>query len=135
MGKNGAFGEPVVVKPGAIVYTLLRDIATATKIVKCAARFGLAVRNFDRAETVIENARSKMPFLIILDFEHCEAEAYKTLKEFRGNADFKSVPFVGFITKAGDAVKREAECAGCDRVYMKTEFDRELPNLMTRYAK
>ena len=135
MGKGGAFGEPVVVKPGAIVYALLRDMATAIKIVKCAAQFGLVARNFDKAEAVIESARSKKPFLIILDFEHCEAEAYKTLKEFQKNADLKSVPFVGFVTKSREAVKGEAERAGCDRVYMKTEFDRELPNLMTRYAK
>lgn len=129
------FFDPVLVKPGGMVYGLVRNLAVAAQITKCANRFGLQARHFDRTEKLIENVRGKKPFLIILDFENCEMEAYKTLKELRENADSKGIPLIGFVTQARVAVKKEAEDSGCDRVYMKTEFARELPGLMTRYAK
>lgn len=127
--------DPILVKPGGIVYGLVRDMAAAAQIVKCATRFGLKARNFDRAENLVGNVRAEKPFLVILDFEHCEVEAYKVLKELRENADSKGVPLVGFVTQSRAAVKGEAERAGCDRVYMKTEFGRQLPDFIMRYAK
>ena len=54
--------------------------------------------------------------------------------ELHKNADLKSVPVVGFVTQAKGMVKPEAEKAGCFRVNMKTEFGRELPDLIARYA-
>lgn len=124
-----------LVRTGSVVYGLVRDMTVAAQIVKCSGRFGLLARNFDKAEKVIDNARTEKPFLVILDLEHCEVESYKVLKEMRGNADSRGVPLIGFVTQSRVAVKGEAERAGCDRVYMKTEFIRELPNFMTRYAK
>ena len=127
--------EPALVRSGSIVYGLVRDMTIAVQIVKCANRFGLKARNFDKADKVLESVKAEKPFLVILDFEHCEAEAYKTLKELLENADSKNVPFIGFVDKSRAQVKEEAERAGCQRVYMKTEFGRELPNFMMRYAK
>jgi DNA-binding response OmpR family regulator len=127
--------EPIVAKPGAVVYALVKDMNVAVQVVKCASRFGLKARNFDKADKLLESASTEKPFLVVLDFEHCEAEAYKTLKNLRENADSKGVPLVGFVTQARSAVKSEAEAAGCDRVYFKTEFNRELPNFIMRYAK
>jgi ribosomal protein S2 len=122
------------VKPRRGVFALVGDMATATQIVKCAAGLHIGVRNFDRAEKLIAEAVIQRPFLVILDLEKCEAEAFRTLKELRGNADLKSVAVVGFVTQAKVMVKPEAEKAGCFRVYMKTEFGRELPDLISRYA-
>ena len=116
------------------VFALVGDMTTATQIVKCAARLHIGVRNFDRAEKLVTQAKSERPFLVILDLEKCEAEAFRVLNELHKNADLKGVPAVGFVTQAKVMVKPEAEKAGCFRVYMKTEFGRELTNLISRYA-
>ncbi len=116
------------------VFALVADMATATQIVKCAAGLHIGVRNFDSAEKLVAQAAIERPFLVILDFEKREAEAFRALNELHKNADLKSTPAVGFVTQAKVMVKPEAEKAGCFRVYMKTEFGRELPDLIARYA-
>lgn len=121
-------------KKGRRVYGLVRDLSVASQIAKEAKQFYSAAQNFDRAVTLLEYAKKEKPFLVILDFEKLEAEAFLVLKEMRGNADFKGVPVLGFVTQEKRQVKSEAEKAGCFRVYLKTEFNRELPDLMTRYA-
>ena len=122
------------VKAQRSVFALVADMATATQIVKCAAGLHVGVRNFDNAEKLVAQATIERPFLVVLDFEKREAEAFKVLNELHKNADLKSTPAVGFVTQAKVMVKPEAEKAGCFRVYMKTEFGRELPDLIARYA-
>ena len=116
------------------VFALVADMAAATQIVKCAAGLHVGARNFDSAEKLVAQAAIERPFLVILDLEKREGEAFRALNELHKNADLKSVPVVGFVTQAKVMVKPEAEKAGCFRVYMKTEFGRELPDLIARYA-
>lgn len=117
-----------------VVYGLVRDMAVASQIVKYAKQFYSTAQNFDRAEALLEHAREVRPFLVILDLEHCEREAFQVLNEMRQNADLRGVPKVGFVTREKEMIKPEAEKAGCFRVYKKTEFGCELPDLITRYA-
>ena len=128
-----AMGLGVIRTPRS-VFALVADMATATHIVKCASGLHVGVRNFDTAEKLVGQAAVEKPFLVILDFEKREGEAFRALNELHHNADLKGVPVVGFVTQVKVATKSEAEKAGCLRVYMKTEFGRELPDLIARYA-
>jgi hypothetical protein len=123
-----------VIKTRRSVFALVADMAAATQIVKCAAGLHIGVRNFDSAEKLVAQAVIERPFLVILDLEKREAEAFRVLNELHKNADLKSVPAVGYVTQEKVMVKPEAEKAGCFRVYLKTEFGRELPDLIARYA-
>lgn len=119
---------------GKVLYALVRDMATASRIVKNANALHIMARNFDRAQTLVEHAAKEKPYLVILDLETCEAEAFRVLKELHENADLKGVPAVGVVTQEKAMVKPEAEKAGCLRVYLKTQFIKELPDLIARYA-
>jgi len=121
-------------RTGRALYALVRDMAAASRIVKNASALHIVARNFDRAQTLLEHALKERPFLVILDLETCEVDAFRVLKEFRENADFKRVPAVGVVTHEKAALKAEAEKAGCLRVYFKTEFGKELPDLIARFA-
>ena len=116
------------------VFALVADMAAATQIVKCAAGLHVGARNFDSAEKLVAQAAIERPFLVILDLEKREGEAFRALNELHKNADLKDVPVVGFITQSKVMVKPEAEKAGCSRVYLKTQFGRELPDLIARYS-
>lgn len=121
-------------RAGGVLYALVRDMVAASRIVKSTGMLHIVARNFDRAQTLLEHAKKEKPFLVILDLETCEVEAFQVLKELRESADLKGVPAVGVVTQAKAMVKPEAEKAGCLRVYLKTEFSRELPDLIARYA-
>ncbi len=122
-------------KMNGSVYGLVRDMSMASRIAKYAQLCNLSAYNCDKAAALIEHVRVQKPVLMILDFENCEGEAFQALKEFRGNADLKKVPLVGYVSQTRVMVKEEAERAGCDRVFMKTAFLKELPDLIARCMK
>ena len=121
-------------RKGGTVFSLLGDVATATRIAKAAKACHLEVHNFDRSEGLKDHFSRKPPVLILIDWDSKEAEAYRLLKEMAKNADFKRVPKVGFVSQTKESLKREAQAAGCDRVYSRTEFMKELNNIFMRYA-
>lgn len=120
---------------GGAVYGLVSNLLFASKIAQSAKHCHLSVHNFDKAGPLLEHAKMKAPVLVILDWDGCEAEAYKILKEFRQNADLKGVPTIGYVSHVKTALKEEAQRAGCHRVYPKSEFTRILDELLARYAK
>ena len=130
-----ATGQGSGVSHGGIVYGLVRDLFVATKIAQAAKHCHLAVHNSDKAETLLTHAKERKPVLVILDWDGCEAEAFKFLKEMNGNADLKIVPSVGYLSQSKSVTRDEAQRAGCHRVYTKTEFMRDLEVLIARYAQ
>ena len=120
---------------GGVVYGLVSSLLFASKIAQSAKHCRLSVHNFDKADPLLEHAKKKAPVLLILDWDDCEAEAFKLLKEFRQNADLKNVPTVGYVSHVKTALKGEAQRAGCDRVYAKSEFTHMLDELLARYAR
>lgn len=121
---------------GGIVFGLSANLMIAAKIAKSARICRLAVHNFDHAEALIGHLRRQRPVLIVMDWDSCEAEAFKVLKELRENAEFKGVAAVGTISAGTkNPVREEAQRAGCHRVYTKTEFLRDMDLILARYAK
>ena len=111
---------------------LVADIAMATKIAKSAKQCQFAVHNSNRSEPLLECLKTGKVFLVILDFDHCEAQAYRLLQDCRQIEGIERVSFVGFASRNQEALKKEAQGAGCHRLYAKTEFIRELDLLIAR---
>ena len=129
------FSAEHAIQKGGAVYALVANILMATRIAQAAKHCHLSVHNFDKAQSLMTQALQKAPILVILDWDACEAEAFKVLKEMTGNADLKGVPVIGFLSQSKTMVKEEARRAGCHRIYTKTEFQQELEMLLTRYAR
>ena len=120
---------------GGAVYALVSNLLSASKIAQSAKHCHLSVHNFDKTQPLLEHAKKKAPLLVILDWDGCEAEAFKLLKEFHENADLKAVPTIGYVSHVKTALREEAQRAGCHRVYPKSEFTRILDELLARYAQ
>lgn len=116
------------------VYLLVKDLFFAGKVVKTAQTMGLQARAFDHSERLMEAARQKEPALVMMDAEGCEKEAFQLLKIFRSDKTLSRVPCVGYLSHAAQELKREMRSAGCEQVYAKSEFVKELENLLMRYA-
>ncbi len=124
------------IRTGGMIWGLSRNIAVASRIAQSARHCRLQVHNFDQSEALIGKIRQERPVLIVMDFDSCEAEAFKVLKEIRGNAEFKDVAAVGYLSAGFKTpLKDEAQRAGCHRVYSKTEFLKDLDLILARYAK
>lgn len=119
---------------GGMVYGLVADLLFATRIAKAAQHCHLAVHNFSEAAPLLEHVKAKRPSLIILDWDGREAEAYKVLKELGAIAEANKVPSIGYVSQSKIAVRDEAQRAGCHRVFLKTEFVKELDLILMRYV-
>lgn len=122
-------------KAGPLILSLLSALPLATKVAKAAKEFHARVHNCDRADLLVRHAAQEKPLFVILDWDGCEAEAFRVLKEFGLHEDLRKVPLVGFLSDNKQALKEEAQRTGCDRVYSKTEFFRNLNELFVRYAR
>lgn len=118
---------------GRIFYGLLKDIQVATKVAQAVKLCKGTVHNFDRSQPLIEHMKTRKPVMVLLDWDGCEAEGFKVLKEMRENADLKSVPSIGYVSGSKPLVREEAQRAGCLRVYLKTEWMQDLPGILARY--
>lgn len=117
-----------------VVYGLVGDINFATKIAKTAKEFSLSVCNSDKAESLLKLAKERTPKFVILDLEKCEREAFLLLKKFREDEILNKIPVIGCLFGNGVMAKDEAQRAGCAKVYMKTELNREWEYIWTRYG-
>lgn len=116
------------------VYVLVGDLFFASKIVKTAQALGLEVRAFDTANRLLEASKEKKPALIIMDCEKLEKEAFHLLATSRSDEALSKVPKLGYLSHVAEDLKKEMRSAGCEQVYAKSQFTRELENILMRYT-
>ncbi|MBU3759951.1 MAG: hypothetical protein FGM27_08510 [Candidatus Omnitrophica bacterium] len=118
--------------PAGLVLSLVAAVPVASRIAKAAKACGLSVHNSSRPESLLDHADSDKIALLLLDFDGCEAQAFALLQMRKARGAFARVPVFGFVSQAKSKVKEEAQRAGCDRVYFKTEFLSNLESLLAR---
>lgn len=116
------------------VYVLVNNLFFATKMIKTANAQGLEARAFDVAERLVQVAKEKEPALVIMDCENLEKESFSLLKQFQSDEKLSQVPRIGYLAHVAGDLKEEMRNAGCLQVYSKSQFVRELENLLTRHA-
>ncbi|MBI3317309.1 MAG: hypothetical protein HYZ85_04825 [Candidatus Omnitrophica bacterium] len=117
---------------GRVVIGLVKALLLATKISGAAKRNHLGIHLCDESSKLVSLAKEHQPFLIVFDWDGCEGESFKSLKEIRSHADLKGAALVGYVSKPKAHLKEEALRAGCQRVFGKTEFLTELEHLLAR---
>ena len=114
------------------IYLLANDLFFATKVVKAAQSIGLEARAFDTAERLLQASREKEPALVIIDCGGLEKQAFQVLDAFRRDTGLSKVPRIGYLSHSVKELEREMRTAGCNQVYTKTQFTKELEVLLAR---
>ena len=116
------------------IYMLANDLFFASKVVKTAEASGVPARAFDAAGRLIQASREKEPSLVLMDCERLEREAFRLLQEFHADGKLSRVPCVGYLSHTARDLKGEMLAAGATQVYFRSEFSKQLENLLMRYA-
>ncbi len=117
-----------------LVLGLVSSVPVATKIAAAARKCHLQVHNASRAASLLQHLQETKPVMMFLDFDGCEAEAFRLLEALKTSSQAAKFPIFGFVSQSKRSVKEEAQRAGCDRVYFKTDFLTDLENLLARSA-
>lgn len=116
------------------IYMLANDLFFASKVVKTAEASDVPARAFDTAERLIQAAREKGPSLVVMDCERLERDAFRLLQEFRADEKLSKVPCIGYLSHTARDLKGQMLAAGAVQVYFRSEFSKQLENLLLRYA-
>lgn len=112
------------------VIAAVDDMFFASKIRASAEHLGIAVSFPRSAETLLAQARSLLPALIIFDLHSQRFEPFVTAPALKADKDLRSVPLVGFFSHVQTDLQRRATDAGFDQVMPRSSFTRHLAEIL-----
>lgn len=129
-GYLSSFDEQVPSAGDVVVLT--SDLDITQKLSQTAKNYHFRVFYKDKADTLTAFTEGKKVVLIIIDFSRLEAEGFKLLSRISRDERFRKTHIVGYVTQTKADIKREAQSLGCERVFGKTEFFKEMDSILTR---
>jgi len=115
------------------IVAVMNDLFFSATINEIAKRFGMTVEFVKNQELAFEKVKSK-PAIVIFDLNCAEADPIGLLRKIKGDAEFKGIPVIGFVSHVQTALKQKAQETGCDVVLARSAFAQNLPALLERYA-
>jgi CheY-like chemotaxis protein len=108
----------------------VEDMFFASKIRATAEHLGLAVSFPRSAESLLKEARSHLPALIIFDLHSQRFEPFVMAESLKADKDLQSIPLVGFFSHVQTDLQRRAADAGFDRIMPRSAFTKHLAEIL-----
>ncbi|HZT30152.1 MAG TPA: response regulator [Bryobacteraceae bacterium] len=115
------------------VLAVVNDLFFSVKISDAAKRAGMHVEFVKESKDVLEKAKLK-PALIIFDLNFDSVQPVKLIGKMKGNADYKGVSLIGYLSHVQGELKQKAQEAGADMVMARSAFSQNLPQILKRHA-
>jgi len=115
------------------VLAVVSDLFFSVKITDAAKRAGMAVELVKDPEEVLAKAKAK-PSVIIFDLNFEDARPLDLIARLKGNAEFRGVSLIGYLSHVQGELKQAAQQAGCDMVMARSAFSQNLPQILKRHA-
>jgi CheY-like chemotaxis protein len=110
------------------VLALVDDLFFRAKIVETARLTGVELACFATAEDLVEEARAHAPALVLVDLNSSQ-DALGAIQQL---ASGNSMPVVAFLSHVQVDLAESARRAGCTEVMPRSQFSKELPNILAR---
>ena len=120
-------------QPNKKVLAVVSDLFFSVKITDAAKRAGMALELVTDPKEVMVKAKAK-PSVIIFDLNFEAAKPLELIGKLKGNADFKGVSLIGYLSHVQAELKQAAQEAGCDMVMARSAFSQNLPQILKRHA-
>jgi len=115
------------------IVAAVSDLLFTVKINDAARKAGLAV-DFVKSEKDLLEKAGENPVAIILDLNYEAVHPLKLIGKLKGNAQFKNISLIGYLSHVQGELKRQAHEAGCDIVMTRSAFSQNLPQILKRHA-
>src|SRR5437763_11036994 len=115
---------------GKLVLGAVDDLFFAAKIRATAEQLGLDVRFAKSAEDVLEKARRESPALIIADLHSTKCDPFGLARRIKADESLQGTPLIGFFSHVQTELQERAEQSGFDRVMPRSQFSKNLPEIL-----
>lgn len=113
---------------------LTNDIFFSSKIREAAKSNGIAVEFIKGKDGLIDTLLSRPPSVIILDLSCRKLNPVRLIKEIKSTGPLKEIPMIGYLPHVDTDLKNEAVKEGCDIVFPRSRFAREVGEILSRFA-
>ncbi len=112
---------------------MVSDLFFTVKITDAAKRAGMTVELVKDPHEVLVKAKAK-PSVIIFDLNFDDVQPLDLITKLKGNAEYKGVSLIGYLSHVQGELKQAAQDAGCDMVMARSAFSQNLPQILKRHS-
>ena len=114
-----------------LIIAVVDDMFFASKIRAVAEAVGAEISFPRTPEALIEKARETKPRLILVDLHNQRVDPRLLASELKSDEELRGIRLVGFFSHVQTELQRSALAAGFDQVLPRSQFSRNLPELLT----
>lgn len=112
------------------VVAAVSDMIFAAKVNGAAEQHNISVKFVKSLDQLLTTTRSEHPAMIVLDLNNPKFDAMTAIKDLKNDAQLATIPIVGFLSHVQVDLKRAAIESGCDRVMARSEFSKNLGEIL-----
>lgn len=118
-----------------MILVLSDDLLFRSKISTTAKAVGVVVRAATTRAAALERLAEERPTLVLFDLDSARVEPFAVLEALRANADWQSVPTLGFVSHVHTDLITRARALGIDQVMARGAFANALPQILRPHAQ
>ena len=115
------------------ILAVMTDLFFLVKIQAIAKRAGMAVEVLTDQAAIL-GRRKAAPALVIIDLNCRAADPVGLIRGIKADPETSHARIVGFVSHVETDLRRSAEEAGCDQVFARSAFERNLPGVLEELA-
>jgi PleD family two-component response regulator len=108
----------------------VEDLLFKSKISETASQLGIEA-SFPRSpKKLLDALHESLPDLLVLDLNSARFEPLVVLQDVKSDEALRGVSTVGFLSHVQKDLAVAAREAGCDRIFARSAFTRDLPKIL-----
>ncbi len=108
----------------------VEDLLFKSKISETSSQLGIEAAFPRRPRKLLDALRESPPDLLILDLNSARFEPLALLRDVKSDEATRGISTVGFLSHVQKDLAVAAREAGCDRIFARSAFTRDLPNIL-----
>ena len=116
------------------IVALLDDLFFTSKIREASKPLNLDVEFIKNSDYLSDKIKSMRPSLIIIDLNSKSINALDVIRELKSSEETKGIRILGYLSHVQTDLRKEASDAGCDLLFPRSKFSRDLTHILLKYS-
>jgi len=116
------------------IIAVLDDMFFSSKIREGAKGLKLEVEFIKSSNGLTEKIKKDIPSLLIVDLNTRVLSPFQVIRDLKSSPEFMDIPILGFFSHVQTELKEEAAKAGCNLIYPKSKFSKDLRSILVNYS-
>lgn len=116
------------------IFAVLDDMFFSSKIREAAKGLKLEIDFIKGSNSLTEQIEKDVPSLLIVDLNTKLLSPLQVIRDLKSSPELMDIPLLGYFSHVQTELKEEAAKAGCNMVYPKSKFSKDLRSILINYS-